>query len=236
MNQKTEVSGACPQVTLDDLRRMVRIECDGIQRTEAGEEVVDPMWTDDYVDYFLNQSYNHYWLVVAQAGEGYFEELLSISTQVGQGEYQLPDIAFKLVEVKLLYGSTYLPIPYDRSPFHARPKGSGAWLLPTFRIEGTKLVLDPAPLDGIIGGLSVRIIKLPKRLCGRSRTTLDQGFLSTWIGVVVLFASIGALSRDKQDTSGHAERLIRLERTFLNSIAHRATEPTYSTFWIPGGG
>lgn len=210
------------------LIRKVLLNLDDIQVLPDGQEYTSGFWSVEEVRGYLNEAVDVYGSQLLLSGEGHFEKTVLMDTEAQQAQYQLPEDLFKINQV-LFKGSLgdYIPLAYVRDPRQPQYTAGGAWNLgypAHYYFQSQHLVLNPVPASRTYQGLRVDYATLFPVFEG-AEDKLGYEFRRPYTHLLVVYATICALNKDRSDTKEWKERLAVLEAVFQQALENRSNDP-----------
>lgn len=205
-------------------------------RGEFNQTSADGFISDADIDRGVNEGYRKYNAILMRADEGFFEETQLLNITANDEEVALPSI---LGNKKQFLRSTLLErvlegeriaLPYNRR--HAggvstNNANTGPSYLPSWKFRGSKIVLEPTPIQSVTNGLLLTAQVLPPNL----RSTNPQEATGTTITL--------DLNADPRDdyyngaqimiTSGNGEGDIRTITDYVGSTKVATVGEAWST-------
>jgi hypothetical protein len=145
------------------------------------DTAADSFWTDAELLAYFNQAMDLRVMEMADAHEGWMTDPYTADLVAGQVNYTLPEGAGRVKRVLIVVtsGSTTREYPLRRnqrwSQAATTTNTSGLDCLPTYRLMGEMLYLDPPYGKAVTGGLKIEVEAAPARLTAGS-STLAQRF------------------------------------------------------------
>jgi hypothetical protein len=147
------------------------------------------------------------------AFEGWFVTVATRDIEDGKAGYGFPDGVQRLQKVEIVRtdGST---VPLQRNERHAagnsaESASTGDSYLPTFRMFGNGILLEPTPSANITNGLQLEYAGLPVYIDGES-DRLHPSFPELFDELVVLDTAVMCLDAEGIHETGAASTILRL--------------------------
>ena len=198
---------------------------------------------------FFNQAMDLRAAEMMSYDEGWFTDRLEADLVANQKEYTVPEGSDRIRRIVLQYdeGSLVYEIPLMRDEKWFTPTvqvgsnvASGPGYVPTVRLVGELLYLEPAPTQSRTNGIIIEMEALPDRLT-EGGSKLDLKFPAVTDTLLVYDAWDIALG--VEDAQGNINPEVRgrlqnfhrkFEKAFHELISNRYNSPHFSTPWYLG--
>jgi len=200
------------------------------------DEASQAYWTDPELNEWVNQAYFYYYMLIVQAFDSYFIEVVSIDIIGGQAAYPLPSDHFKVRLLERVYSTFTVPMRYferiEAANIIANTNFSNSYL-PTYRFQGTNFVLEPTPDQTITNGIRLEYIQEPTTMVIDTDTPASD-YSKMWEECIVLRAVISAKQKEEAvantgtDLASLAGMLLNWEQNMKESMEQRTTSRKYT--------
>lgn len=217
----------------------------GNVRRNLGEATPN-FYTNAEIQQQIGEAYKHYFLVMIENGEGYFETTVNLGFTGGTETIDLTtlDPVFKdISQLERRVANGTIPLMPDQRRFGMNTTigvGVGDGYLPTYKMRGTDLVLEPTPAAteaaSSTTGLKLDYVYEPDFPDASSAGSFefDASFPTSYEPMIELYATISCMENKDamggvSDIQTFRARLAKWEVTFLNSLFRDET-PEQATY------
>jgi hypothetical protein len=196
-------------------------------------------WTDPELLMYFNMSIDKRVMELADAHEGWVTDGYTADLVAGQNSYTLPEGCGRVKRVLIVRtsGSTVVETPLIRnqkwSERAVTTNVSGTDCLPTYRLMGEMLYLDPPYGKAITGGLKIEAETAPARLTAGA-STLPQRFpdiMETVLEYDTCLLALAAEGSQGELPEGHVHHIrteaAKVDRLFKEYIEGRTQGRTF---------
>lgn len=180
--------------------------------------------TDAELNQYIGEGYKRYYKIMIREGEGYFETKVGISLVANQSDYPMGALSPPFTSISALQRVTsfgLIPLKANERRFKTNyllNSGVGQVYLPTYRMRGMNLVIEPPPsfsepfIDNS-SGLLLEYYYVPPFPVSNSSDgfVFDDNFNVVWEPMVELFATIRAL--EAKDAIGGVSDIATFRQT-----------------------
>jgi hypothetical protein len=201
----------------------------------------DSYWSDAELLIYANLCQDIRATQMLEAHEGWFTDRFEDDLVANQGEYTLPEGTDRVKRVLLKWSDTGLEVPLIRNERWSdsvtnNAGGSVAVLggtLPTYRLVGEVLLLEPAPTEARTDGLVAEIESLPARITGDA-SKFDLKYPSMFETLITF--DIWDMALGVEDAQGNVDTTVRgrlqtlhakMEHAFSEAIQQRSFGRTF---------
>lgn len=163
------------------------------------DEPVAAFWTDAELNNWINQGYFFYYQWVVMSFDGYFAEETNLNIVANQALYPMPANFYKIRLLERIFSTFTVPLRvFDRmeSANMTSNTNFSNLYLPTYRFEGSSVVLEPTPGLSITNGLRLEYVPQPVQM-NLDSDSPDPDFLVMWEETIVLRAAIAAKMKEE---------------------------------------
>jgi hypothetical protein len=195
----------------------------------------DSYWSDAELLIYANLAMDFRVMQMLETHEGWFTDRFEDDLVANQGEYTLPEGTDRVKRILLKWPDTGLEVPLTRNERWSDSvvngtSGSVADLggaLPTYRLVGEVLLLEPAPTVARTDGLVIEVEGLPARITGDA-SKFDLKFPSMFETLVTF--DVWDVAYGVEDAQGNADPSARgrlqvlhskIEAAFLDAVQQR---------------
>ncbi len=171
-------------------------------------------WNDSVIEQFFNANYRRRCAQLIMAFEGWFVMTAYRDIEEDKAGYGFPDQVQRLQKVEIVRedGTT---VPLQRFERHDSPNpgdinSSGETYLPSYRMFGNGILLEPTPTDDITDGLRIEYAGLPAFLDGEG-DVLNASFPEIFDELLVIDTVISCLHAEGIHEIGPAASIMSLK-------------------------
>lgn len=171
-------------------------------RTRVREYLDEPtadFWTDAQINNWINQAYNYCYHIVVQADEGFFRSVVLVNIVADQADYALPTNHLKTRLLERVFDTYTIPLRvFDRieSVNFTSATGLNNLYVPSYRLVGQNITLEPTPIESITNGLRHEFVTQPVPM-NADGDSPNAGFVDMWQEGIVLKAVISAKEKEE---------------------------------------
>lgn len=208
-------------------------------------EATARFYTTTELNQFIGEAYRKYTLLMIQEGDGYFVDTNYFAIVANDPNIDLTTTDLPFFNVSQFWKVTsfgFNPLKQDEkrfSPNYTYVTGTGDQYMPTWRLKGMNLVLQPTPTfsEAITStsGLKLDYSYLPDFPNADSDDDfeMDNNFSTVYEPLVELYATIAALeSKDGMggvsDIQSFRDRRVQWEQTFMDTLQREEQADTVS--------
>lgn len=184
---------------------------------------------------WIGEAYRHYSILMVENGEGYFQVSTNLGFTSGIATVSLAALSpayFSIARLERNTATGTIPLKPSERRYEKNSTvtvSSGDSYIPTYRMQGLTLILEPTPTSTETGtsttGLKLDYNYLPTFPTSSSGDTFtfDTAFSTIYEPMIELYATIGALeSKDGMggvsDVNTFRARLEKWEQVFMDSL------------------
>lgn len=192
-------------------------------------------FTDAEIKKGVGEGYRHYFQLMVTNGDGYFEATANLGFTSGTETVSLTGLAstfFKISQLERRVTNGTIPLMSDQRRFGMNITsggGAGDAYLPTYKLRGTNIVLEPTPgateAASSTTGLKLDYVYQPTFPSSSSADSFDfdANFPAVYEPMIELYATISCLeAKDAMggvsDIQSFRNRLEKWEASFLQSL------------------
>lgn len=207
----------------------------------------DSFWGDAELLFYANIALDLRAQQLMEVDEGWFTDRALTDLVANQKEYTLEEGVDGIKRILVQYSPSSNPveIPLIRNERLTQPMATATSVggpagVPTCRLVGELIYLEPPPTESRTNGLIVEYEALPDRLTGDA-SKVDLKWPSTIEGLLVL--DVWDIALGVEDAQGNVNPEVRgrlqkfhekYEKIFLENAARRLDSPNYSTPFFLG--
>lgn len=194
-------------------------------------------WTTTEIDSYINTAYEHYYsIAVDENYAGLLSAPASLNIVAATETVALPSDFFKAKMLERVFPTRTISLTY-----YDRLDGVGylttsdqSYYLPTWKIVGDNISLDPVPQSAYASGLKLHYWPVPTIMSGSSSTPAS-GFRAPWHRMLPLRAAMIAKGgREENDISALQRMLEPMEVNFMSNLesitaGRKFVEPFFTT-------
>lgn len=211
----------------------------------------DTGWDNQDLLDFANQSIDFRGMEMMEAHEGWMTNVFATPLVGNQREYQLPEGISRIKRIVLRFneGGRSFEIPLIRAERWSEPMfednsvaaGGSVGTIPTYRMMGDKIFLEPPPTTGANTQLLIEAEGLPPRLIGNDNDLLPQVFPDIYETLFIY--DIVATALAQEDSQGNLQEGYvnhlgqirrRYEKAWADTIAVRTHGRVFSSPYYLG--
>ena len=204
-------------------------------RTRVREKVDEDtaaFWSNTLIDNQLSEAYRFYWAWIIKLHEGYFLKTDNISYDANSaGEYALPSDFFKIRLLSRVISAEKIPLRYFERYDNALPTTltNSIYNLPTYRMRGSKLVIEPAPDFSLTNALELEYTRTLSALSASVDVDSEFAGIPTAEDCLVIRAVIKCKGIEEMVAGGGADidpfikDLLTTEQMLKEAVEQRVT-------------
>ena len=193
-------------------------------RTLADVDAATSTLSDAQILSSINWSHEHYYYVILDADEGFFETVITSSLQAGTATISSgPTTTFIKIDLVECIGTDgtrreVVPLRSKKEKFQISPSGTVTQNDPLYYyLQGNLVLIHPPTSNAATDALEITIVPAPTRI---STTTTNLDLPDAWAKAVALMA-IGVLDLRLRDGRTAREALAPIESELIQSIEGR---------------